>query len=70
MKIAIWAEHTLNAGHRDCVREDDGDWDSDEVDVYEGDNESMSAQAKMLDKKRSAYGWEAARTIRWALGIE
>ena len=72
MKIAIWAEHATLAGRRAWRREDEEDWKSDDIVVYEGTDEELGEMAELLErntKPGSHYATRCARTIRQAIGI-
>jgi hypothetical protein len=79
MKIAIYAEHCIAGGRRAWANEEDENWGSDDIIVYEGGEEKLLEEAKQLEaaadkEERRRAGADAsfnrrvARAIREATG--
>jgi hypothetical protein len=79
MKIAIYAEHCIAGGRRAWANEEDENWDSDDIIVYEGSDEELLEEAKQLEvaadeeERRRAgastsFNRRVARAIRKAIG--
>ena len=72
MKIAVYAENCTLAGQRATGHEDDEDWDSDDICVFDGDENDFAVWEKMYDQKAQAgpaghfnlYASRVAETLR------
>ena len=75
MKIALYAQHCLQAG-KECHDEEKIEQESDDLVIYEGTPKALMEWAEDMEKHADSYGAgtdrfkrRCAKTIKEALGI-
>jgi len=74
MKIAVWAEQTIQAGRRAWKIEENEDWENGDVNVFEGDSDHLRKMADMIEEvndrdpqRKNIYQMNVVKTIREAI---